>query len=84
MTVEAYLSRKPVVTTVDAGGPLEFVTDGETGVVAEAEPEAIAAAIDALWKLPPARLAEMGEAGHARVKDINWDNVIDHLTESLR
>jgi glycosyltransferase involved in cell wall biosynthesis len=84
VTVEAFLSKKPVLTTVDAGGPLEFVTDGETGVVAEAEPEAIAAAIDALWQLPPARLREMGEAGHARVVDINWDNVIDHLTESLK
>jgi glycosyltransferase involved in cell wall biosynthesis len=84
VTVEAFLSKKPVVTTIDAGGPLEFVTGGETGVVADAEPGAIAAAIDALWQLPPARLAEMGEAGHARVKDINWDNVIDRLTESLR
>ena len=35
VTVEAFLSRKPVVTTTDAGGPLEFVTDGETGLVAE-------------------------------------------------
>ena len=84
VTVEAFLSKKPVVTTVDAGGPLEFVTDGETGVVADAEPEAIAAAIDALWQMPATRLAEMGEAGHARVRDINWDNVIDRLTESLR
>jgi glycosyltransferase involved in cell wall biosynthesis len=83
VTVEAFLSRKPVVTTVDAGGPLEFVTHGETGVVAEAEPEAIAAAIDGLWQLEAARLAEMGAAGYARVKDINWDNVIDRLTESL-
>ena len=84
VTVEAFLSRKPVITTVDAGGPLEFVTDGETGVVADAEPEAIAAAIDAFWQLPPARIAEMGEAGHRRVKDINWDTVIDRLTESIR
>ena len=84
VTVEAFLSRKPVVTTADAGGPLEFVTHGETGLVADAEPEAIAAAIDALWQLPPSRVGEMGEAGRARVRDINWDNVIDHLTSSLR
>ena len=84
VTVEAFLSRKPVITTVDAGGPLEFVTDGETGVVAPAEPEAMAAAIDAFWQRPPARLAEMGAAGLARVCGINWDAVIDRLTESLR
>ena len=30
---EAFLSAKPVVTTVDAGGPLEVVHDRETGLV---------------------------------------------------
>jgi glycosyltransferase involved in cell wall biosynthesis len=84
VTVEAFLSRKPVVTTSDAGGPLEFVTHGETGAVAEPDPEAIAAAIDALWAQPVSRLREMGEAGRARVEDITWDHVIDRLTESLR
>jgi glycosyltransferase involved in cell wall biosynthesis len=83
VTVEAYLSSKPVVTTTDAGGPLEFVTDGENGLVAEPEPEAIAHAIDRLWELPEARLAEMGEAGRRRVEDITWDRVIDRLTEGL-
>src|SRR5437762_1173780 len=66
VTVEAFLSRKPVLTTTDAGGPLEFVSPGETGLVAEPAPEAIAAAIDAFWQAPLARVAEMGEAGHAR------------------
>lgn len=84
VTVEAFLSRKPVVTTDDAGGPLEFVTHGETGVVTAPNPEAIAAGIDRLWELPDSRLREMGEAGFARVKDITWDAVIDQLTESIR
>ena len=30
---EAFLSEKPVVTTTDAGGPLEIVPDRETGLV---------------------------------------------------
>lgn len=84
VTVEAFLSGKPVVTTTDAGGPLEFVTDGESGIVAEPTPEAIAAGIDRLWRTPEPRLREMGEAGHARVADISWDDVIDRLTESVR
>jgi len=84
VTVEAMLSRKPVVTTTDAGGPLEFVTAGETGLLAAPDPESLAAAIDALWQLPPARLFEMGEAGQGRVAGITWDHVIDTLTESLR
>ena len=84
VTVEAFLSRKPVVTTTDAGGVLEFVQDGETGLVAAPLPEALADAIDRLWALPEARLREMGEAGRARVEGISWDHVIDRLTESLR
>jgi glycosyltransferase involved in cell wall biosynthesis len=84
VTVEAYLSSKPVVTTTDAGGPLEFVTDGEDGVVSAPEPAAVAAAIDRLWETPGARLREMGEAGRRRVEDISWDHVIDRLTEGLR
>ena len=38
VTVEAFLSRKPVLTTTDAGGPLEFVTDGENGVGGASRP----------------------------------------------
>jgi len=83
VTVEAFLSRKPVVTTTDAGGPLEFVSAGETGLVAAPEPAAIAAEIDRLWEMPEARLGDMGEAGRARVAGITWDNVIDRLTERL-
>src|SRR5206468_5717521 len=45
VTLEAFLARKPVVTTTDAGGPLEFVDDGTTGIVAEPAPEPLAAAI---------------------------------------
>jgi glycosyltransferase involved in cell wall biosynthesis len=83
VTVESFLSRKPVVTTTDAGGPLEFVTDGETGLVTAPEAGAIAEGIDRLWAMPEARLREMGEAGRRRVEGITWDHVIDRLTESL-
>ncbi len=84
VTVEAFLSRKPVVTTADSGGVLEFVTDGETGAVADPSPEALGEAIDRLWSWPEARLRAMGEAGRARVEGISWDHVIDRLTESFR
>ena len=84
VTVEAFLSRKPVVTTTDSGGPLEFVTAGETGVVAPPDPDALAAAIDDLWQWPESRLRAMGEAGRQRVAGITWDGVIDRLTSALR
>ncbi len=45
VTLEAFLARKPVITTTDAGGPLEFVEDGVNGLVAAPSPAAVADAI---------------------------------------
>jgi glycosyltransferase involved in cell wall biosynthesis len=84
VTVESFLSRKPVLTTTDAGGPLEFVTDGVSGFVSDPDPGALAEAIDRLWAAPEASLCAMGEEGHARVADITWDHVVDRLTETIR
>lgn len=82
VTLEAMLSHKPVVTCTDSGGPLEFVADGETGRVVPPEPEAVAAAIDALAQ-DRAQARRWGEAGHARYRslDLRWDRVIARLTE---
>ncbi len=84
VTVEAFLSRKPVLTTVDAGGVLEFVADGETGLVTLAEPEALAQGLRRLYDASGDALRALGEAGHARVVGITWDHVLDRLTETLR
>jgi len=84
VTVEAFLSKKPVVTAADSGGPLEFVEADANGFVAPPEPEALAEAIDRLWRLPIARLREMGEDACRRVQGINWDTVVDRLTELVR
>jgi glycosyltransferase involved in cell wall biosynthesis len=83
VTVESFLSRKPVVTTTDSGGVLEFVENDVNGAVTPPEPGALGEAIDRLWTLPEARLKEMGAEGRTRVEDISWDRVIDRLTESL-
>ena len=56
VTLEAFLARKPVVTTTDAGGPLEFVDDGVTGLVAAPDADSLASAMS--------RIA--GQAGLAR------------------
>jgi glycosyltransferase involved in cell wall biosynthesis len=84
VTVEAFLSRKPVVTASDSGGPLEFVEEGATGFVAAPAPDALAHAIDRLLALPETALAEMGHEAARRVAGINWDTVVDRLTELVR
>jgi glycosyltransferase involved in cell wall biosynthesis len=83
VTVEAFLSARPVVTTADAGGPLEFVADGVTGFVAAPDAEALGEALARLRNLGEARLREMGEEGRRRVATIGWDHVLDRLTASL-
>ena len=83
VTVEAFLSGRPVVTTDDSGGPLEVVADGATGLVAAPDPEALGEAFSRLGALGEARLREMGEEGRRRVATIGWDRVLDRLTASL-
>jgi len=83
VTVEAFLSGKPVVTSSDAGGPLEFVADGESGFVAEPDSDALAAVLARVVGLGEPRLRELGGTGRARVAGIGWDTVIDRLTQGL-
>jgi glycosyltransferase involved in cell wall biosynthesis len=78
---EAFRARKPVVTTTDAGGPLEFVTDGETGCVSEPDPDDLAVAIEQLMASTEV-CCQMGMAGYERVKFISWDYVIENLVSS--
>ena len=78
ITLEAFLAHKPVVTTTDSGGPLEFVEDGVTGSVAEPTPEAIGAEIARLAG-DRARARALGEAGYDRARPITWDGVVDRL-----
>lgn len=82
VTVEAFLSGKPVVTCTDSGGTLEFVEDGVTGFVVEPTPEAIGDAVNRLFASRE-RAREMGAAGRPKVDGISWDRVIDALTEPL-
>jgi glycosyltransferase involved in cell wall biosynthesis len=82
VTLEAFQSGKPVVTTTDAGGPLEFVFSGETGLIAEDDPEAIAEALErVVTDVPAAR--EMGRRARESVRDLRWDPVVDALTATL-
>jgi glycosyltransferase involved in cell wall biosynthesis len=78
VTLEAFLSSKPVVTCSDSGGTLEFVVDGENGLVCAPEPESIGAAIATLAG-DRTRAARLGAAGLARARHITWDGVVERL-----
>jgi glycosyltransferase involved in cell wall biosynthesis len=78
VTLEAFLSRKPVVTCSDSGGPNEFVVDGVSGFVCPPAPESLAAAINRLAS--DRRLAaSMGDAGFDVGRTVTWDGVIETL-----
>src|SRR5687768_15684316 len=75
---EAFLSHKPVLTTSDAGGPLEIVTDGRTGLVTSPDAAALAAAAARL-RANPADAEAYGRAGHELAAQVTWDSCIERL-----
>lgn len=80
VTLEAMLAEKPVITCTDSGGPLEFVIDGETGLICAPEAEAIAAALERLAAAPE-RARQWGRNGRQRygMMKITWDDVVAAL-----
>jgi glycosyltransferase involved in cell wall biosynthesis len=81
VTLEAFLSGKPVITTTDAGGPTEFVIDGVNGRVTAPEPDAIGEAVGFL-AADAGRAASLGDAGRARARQVTWTGVIDALVSA--
>jgi glycosyltransferase involved in cell wall biosynthesis len=77
-TVQALAAARPMITTDDAGGVLEFVEDGANGFVTAPEPDAIGARIDAL-AAGAEMAARLGAAGPARVAGISWERVAEAL-----
>jgi glycosyltransferase involved in cell wall biosynthesis len=75
---EAFLAEKPVVTTTDAGGPLEVVTDRTTGLVIE--PRAAALAEACSWLRDHVDDARAwGRAGKEIARRVSWDETIARL-----
>jgi len=80
VTLEGMLAGKPLVVCSDSGGPLEFVRQEETGLIAEPEPRSLAQSLDQIWKNRSVA-KQWGEAGKSLYQDLNitWDNVIHKL-----
>jgi glycosyltransferase involved in cell wall biosynthesis len=82
VTIEGFAASRPVVTLTDSGGPLEFVRDGETGLVRPPEPKAIAEAFDRLAR-DRAGAQRMGVAGNAlvRAEVPRWPDIVARLLD---
>ena len=78
VTLQAFCAGKPVVTTSDAGGVLEWVRDDVTGAVAEPTADSLAAAVNRLAG-DTARCRALGEAGRERVTQLSWTKVVSAL-----
>lgn len=73
VTVEGMASAKPVITTFDSGGPLEFVSDLKTGFIVDPDPKHIADKINFFVEhVEEAR--KMGLLANEKVKNISWKN----------
>lgn len=81
ITLESFLSSKPVLTCVDSGGPLEFVRHEENGWVEEADAAAIAQRLDWLAAHPTV-VQNMGLVARDTYDqhEISWQGVVKTLT----
>jgi len=74
------LASKAVITATDSGGPLEFIEDGVSGLIAEPTPKDLARALDSIWE-DRAFTKRLGKHGRERYEsyEISWSNVVDQL-----
>ena len=80
VTMEAFQAEKPVITVTDAGGVLDIVKHGTTGLVVEPTPRALADAMDRLC-LERWRTEKLGQAGHDlwASRNVTWRNTVETL-----
>jgi glycosyltransferase involved in cell wall biosynthesis len=78
VTVEAFASRKAVITCRDSGGPAELVQDEASGFVCDPAPDVLARAMRRLADDPS--LAErMGAAGYEIGARLTWPETVRQL-----
>lgn len=78
ITVEAFASRKAVITCTDSGGPTELVRDQENGLICEPTPAAMAIALARMTD--DAALAErLGTRAGEQAASMTWDAAVKQL-----
>ena len=80
ITIEAMMSKKPVITAKDSGGSLEFVQNSNTGFVVDPDSEMIAEKIN-FFVTNLKEAEKMGNSAYLKTVDIRWDNLINTLLQ---
>ena len=80
VTVEAFASRRAVITCRDSGGPAELVVDGVSGFICDPTPESMARALRRLAD-DPALAERMGTAAFEAGARLNWGETVAKLVE---
>jgi glycosyltransferase involved in cell wall biosynthesis len=78
VTVEAFASRKPVVTCTDSGGPVELVRNDVNGKVCPPQPEPLARAMRTLLD-DRAQAERLGAAAFDLASTMTWDRAVSRL-----
>ncbi len=78
ITIEGMMSAKPVITALDSGGPLEFVSDAKTGFIVDPDPQGIADKINYFVEHVE-EAKKMGLLANERVRNISWSNFVAKL-----
>jgi len=81
VTVEAFASRKAVITCTDSGGPAELVVDNVTGKVCAPRPDTLAVALRELMEDQHAA-ERLGQTGLEQVSQMTWSNAVQRLLQS--
>jgi glycosyltransferase involved in cell wall biosynthesis len=79
VTVEAFASRKAVVTCRDSGGPAELVVDGRSGFICDPTPASVAGALRQVMD-DRELAAEMGANAWKTGEKLNWPDTVEQLT----
>ncbi len=85
VTLESFFSKKACIIHKDAGGPLEFVKDGENGYIIDNNPKTLAEKIDFLYE-NKSLAKKLGESGYYLMKEMNldWEYVIKKLLGEIK
>jgi glycosyltransferase involved in cell wall biosynthesis len=83
VAIEAFRTKKPVITCSDSGEPARIVKNEVNGFVVEPQPEKIAEKINYCIE-HPAEASRLGEAGYQSVQEITWQNVVHRLLDSVQ